>query len=212
MVLAGPPVADRTAPQPVATDRLLVALHPVADLGGGVPGIPADRVRVRLHTGTQQVGAVVGRSGRDTAELPGGEVAAILRLERPVAVAAADRFVLRRPSPGGTLAGGRILDAVPPRGVSRRRTTPERLAALAAAATDDVAASARLDLHGAIAGNPVRLADDLAAALRADILAGVGASGEWLPIADVRARGAAEPSPPRHAIGGGRPCRRIDRR
>ena len=191
MVLAGPPVADQTAPHLVATDRLLVALHPVADLGGGVRGIPADRVRVRLHTGTQQVGAVVGRSGRDAADLPGGEVAAILRLERPIAVAAADRFVLRRPSPGGTLAGGRILDAVPPRGVSRRRTTPERLAALAAAATGDDMASARLDLHGAIAGNPVRLADDLAAALGADILARVGASGEWLPIADVRARGTS---------------------
>ncbi len=190
MVLAEPPVAGQPGPHPVATDRLLVALHPVADLGGGVPGIPADRVRVRFHTGTEQVGAVVGRSGRDTAELPGGEVAAILRLERPIAVGAADRFVLRRPSPGGTLAGGRILDAVPPRGVSRRRTTPERLAALAVAATGDVAASARLDLHGAIAGNPVRLADDLAAALEADILDGVNASGEWLPIADVRARGA----------------------
>ena len=190
MVLAGSPVAEPTAAQPVATDRLLVALRPVADLGGGVSGIPADRMGVRLHIGTEQVGAVVGRSGRDTAELPGGEVAAILRLERPVPTAAGDRFVLRRPSPGGTLAGGRILDAAPPSGVSRRRTTPERLAALAAAATDDVAASARLDLHGAISGNPVRLADDLAAALGVDILAGVGASGEWLPIADVRARGA----------------------
>ncbi len=146
-------------------------------------------MRVRLHTGTEQVGAVVGRSGRDTAALPSGEVAVILRLERPVAVAPADRFVLRRPSPGGTLAGGRILDAMPPRGVSRRRTNPERLTALAAAATDDAAASARLDLHGAIPGNPVRLADDLAAALVGDILADVAASG-WLPIADVRSRGA----------------------
>jgi len=190
MVLTAPTAADRAAAQAVATDRLLVALRPVADFAGGVSGIPADRMRVRLHTGTEQVGAVVGRSGRDSAGLPGGEVAAILRLERPVAVAAADRFVLRRPSPGGTLAGGRILDAMPPRGVSRRRMTPERLAALAAAATEDAAESARVDLHGAVPGNPARLADGLAAALRADILADIAASGEWLSIADVRARGA----------------------
>ncbi len=187
MVLAGSTASDRAAVQAVGTDRLLVAIRPVADLAGGVSGIPADRMRVRLHTGTEQVGAVVGRSGRDTAALPSGEVAAILRLERPVAVAPADRFVLRRPSPGGTLAGGRILDAMPPRGASRRRTNPERLIALSAAATDDAAASARLDLHGAVPGNPVMLADDLAAALVGDILADVSASG-WLPIADVRSR------------------------
>ena len=187
MVLA----AAAEAAMPVSTDRVLVALRRVADLGGGARPIPPDRMRVRLHTGTEQVGAVVGRSGRDTAVLPDGEIAAILRLERPVAVASTDRFVLRRPSPGGTLAGGRILDAIPPRGVSRRRTTSERLAALATATTDDAVATARLDLHGAILGNPVRVADDLAAALRTDILASIAASSTWLPIADVRSRAAS---------------------
>jgi selenocysteine-specific elongation factor len=190
MVLVTPTASEGSANRPVTTDRILVALHPVTDLGGGAPPIPHDRMRVRFHAGTEQVGAVVGRSGRDTAELPGGEIAAILRLERPVAVTAADRFVLRRPSPGGTLAGGRILDAAPPRGMSRRRTTAERLGALAAATTHDAAAAARLDLHGAVPGNPVRLADDLAAALSDDILADVAASGARLPIADVRSRGA----------------------
>jgi len=177
--------------QPVSTDRVLVALRAVTDLGGGAPPIPADRMRVRLHTGTEEVGAVVGRSGRDVAALPSGEVAAILRFERPVAVVGADRFVLRRPSPGGTLAGGRFLDALPPRGVSRRRTTPERLAAIAAATTDSAVASARLDLHGALPGNPVRLADDLVAAVRTDVLAIIAASPGWLPSADVRTRAAA---------------------
>ena len=190
MVLVVSTASDPAGPQPVATDRLLVALRPVADLGGGAPGIPADRTRVRLHTGTEHVDAVVGRSGRVIASLPGGETAAILRLERPIAAAAPERFVLRRPSPGGTLAGGRILDAMPPRGISRRRTNPERLVALAAAASDDAVAAARLDLHGATPGNPVRLADDLVAALRADVMAEVDTSGEWISIADVRARGA----------------------
>jgi selenocysteine-specific elongation factor len=187
MVLA----AAAEAAMPVSTDRVLIALRAVTDLGGGAPPIPHDRMRVRFHSGTEQVGAVVGRSGRDTAMLPGGEVAAILRLERPVAVASTDRFVLRRPSPGGTLAGGRILDAMPPRGMSRRRTTSERLAALATATTDDAVATARLDLHGAISGDPVRVADDLAAALRTDILASIAVPGAWLPIADVRSRAAS---------------------
>ena len=183
--------SHRTSLEPASTDRVLVALRAVTDLGGGAPPIPADRMRVRLHTGTEEVGAVVGRSGPDAAALPGGEVAAILRLERPVAVVGANRFVLRRPSPGGTLAGGRFLDALPPRGVSRRRTTPERLATLAVATTDGATATARLDLHGALSGNPVQLADDLVAAVRTDVLAIVAASREWLPGADVRTRAAA---------------------
>ncbi len=188
MVLTAAPRADLPPMEPVATDRVLVALRAVTDLGGGAPPIPSDRMRVRLHLGTEEVGAVVGRIGRDAAALPDSEVAAILRLERPVAVVAADRFVLRRPSPGGTLAGGRFLDAMPPRGVSRRRTSPERLAALAEATTDSAAGSARLDLHGALPWNPVRLADDVAAAVRTDILA---LSRAWVPAADVRTRAAA---------------------
>ena len=191
MVVTAAPGSGPTSSEPVSTDRVLVALRAVTDLGGGAPPIPADRMRVRLHTGTEEIGAVVGRSGRDVAALPGGEVAAILRLDRPVAVVAADRFVLRRPSPGGTLAGGRFLDALPPRGVSRRRTTPERLAALAAATSDNATATARLDLHGALPGNPVALAEDLVAAVRTEILTVVAASREWLPGADVRTRATA---------------------
>ena len=192
MVLVAPRPSEPADTRPIATDRLLVALRPMVDLGGGASGIPADRTRVRLHIATEHVGAVVGRSGRDTATLPGGAVAAILRLERPIAAAAAERFVLRRPSPGGTLAGGQILDAMPPRGISRRRTNPERLAALATAAAsdNDATVAARLDLHGAVPGDPVRLADDLVVSLRATILADVAASGDWLPIADIRSRAA----------------------
>jgi selenocysteine-specific elongation factor len=190
MVLVAPSPPDDGAV--VASDRLLVALRPVAGLGGDVPPIPPDRARVRFHAGTEQVGAMVGRSGRDAADLPGGEVAAILRLERPVAVAAGDRFVLRRPSPGGSLAGGRVLDAGPPRGISRRRGTPERLGILAAATTREAIAAARLALHGAIAGNPVRLADDVRAAIGSQLLASVdgqgkpGGSGGWRPLAELR--------------------------
>lgn len=182
--------ASSTDPVLVTSDRLLVALRPVASLTGAAGEIPPDRTRARLHVGTEQVGAMVGRSGRDTADLPGGEVAAILRLERPVAIAAGDRFVLRRPSPGGTLAGGRVLDAAPPRGISRRRVTAERLAGLATARSTDAVATARLALHGVIAGNPGRLADDVFAALSGEILADVHRSTSSLSLADVRAFGS----------------------
>lgn len=173
-----------------ASDRMLVALRPVVHLTGDARPVPPDRVRVRLHVGTEQVGAAIGRGGREAGDLPGGEVAAILRLERPVAIAAGDRLVLRRPSPGGTLAGGRVLDASPPRGISRRRATPDRLAALAAATTPDSHDAARLALHGAIPGNPVRVAEDLAAELGEGILAVVASSGGWLSLAEVRALAA----------------------
>jgi selenocysteine-specific elongation factor len=142
----------------VVSNRLLVALRPAADLGGGPARLPSDRARLRLHAGTAQVGVTVGASGRESAPLPDGESAALLRLEAPIAIAPGDRFVLRRPSPPRTEAGGRVLDADPPRGVSRRRITPERLACLAAAGTPDEHDVALLALHGARDG---RLAADV---------------------------------------------------
>ena len=141
------------------TDRLLVALARPSDLPR--PGRserrpawpPADGARVRLHLGTAQADAIVARRGREGVDLPDGRVAAILRLDRPVATLSGDRGVLRRPSPGDLVAGFTVLDARPPRGASRRRVTSERLAALAGAIADgdgDAAADALVGLHGAL--------------------------------------------------------------
>ena len=145
----------------LASSRLLVRLRrPLAD-----------RSRARLHLGTAAVDAAVGRSGRDAVDLGDG-AAAILRLAEPAAVAAGDRFVLRR-SGREPVVGGVVLDVAPPRGVSRRRQTPERVAALAGAVgaggagPDDPGAerAARLDLHGIERrGSEIRLAEDVAAA------------------------------------------------
>jgi selenocysteine-specific elongation factor len=171
--------ADRAV---VATDRILVALRPATSLGSAAPAgpdaLPPDGARVLVHAGTARVEATVGRSGRDTAPLSDGGVVVILRLAETIAIAPGDRFVLRRPSPGGTLAGGRVIDADPPRGASRRRATPERLAALAAApAVGESWATARLDLHGA-ATDPSALAPDLASWLDDRIVAAVVEAGE----------------------------------
>jgi selenocysteine-specific elongation factor len=179
-----------------ASDRILVALRPATGLSGRSRAIPSDRARVRVHIATEQVGATVGRSGRDGVELPYGETSAILRLERSVALAPGDRFVLRRASPAETLAGGRVLDVEPPRGVGRRRMTQERLVALAAAVaadatvTADAAATARLELHGALADGHVRLAPDVAADLRARILAEIDRTPAGRTLAELRGNAA----------------------
>lgn len=177
MMLSGTPVGVVGARGVVTTDRLLVALHRAM---GITTWPPPDRTRVRLHIGTDQVEAVVGRGGRDALDLPDGRAIAVLRLASPIAAAIGDRLVLRRPSPGSLVAGGTVLDPRPARGVSRRRQTGERVALLAAAvdgARDDgEIPSARLLLHGAVApveGAAPILAPDLVASLRAAAREGV---------------------------------------
>jgi len=75
--------------------------------------------------------------------------------------------------------GGVVLDADPPRGISRRRQTDERVSALAAAP------DARLDLHGSLDG---RLAHDIGALATA---AAVDAVGDTAPLARARTAVAA---------------------
>ncbi|HEY7970930.1 MAG TPA: selenocysteine-specific translation elongation factor [Candidatus Limnocylindrales bacterium] len=168
-----------TDPSVTATDRILVSLHAVPSLpGGGLARmVPADRTRLAVHAGTAHVQGVLARSGRDGVELPDGSAIAIVRLAAPIALAPGDRIALRRPSPGEALGGGRVLDTHPPRGVARRRTTPERLAALAATAPGtDAWAAARRALHGAVADPVPGLADDVAAATGTAMLDAVRAA------------------------------------
>jgi len=138
-------------PAVVATDRLIVAIRPPVGLGREPVRWPlAHGSAVRLHLGTEQVEATVRRGRRDTASLPTGEEIVRLVLARPVAATLGERFVLRRPSPPGTAAGGRILDPAPAIGVSRRRADPDRLRALGEAALS-AAAGAPDDLAGLLA-------------------------------------------------------------
>ncbi|MBA2756463.1 MAG: selenocysteine-specific translation elongation factor [Chloroflexi bacterium] len=158
-----------------ATDRILVTFRaPVADRGRG-----------RLHGGTAATDAAVGRSGRDDLTLPDGTIAGIVRLGESVALRPGDRFVLRR-GPTAPPVGGTVLDTDPPRGISRRRQTPERVAALAARL-----ATARLELHGAlegVKGGGVALAPDVAATVADQALASVD---EGVPLTVARARAAS---------------------
>ena len=155
---------------------------------GSEPAVP-DRTHARLHLGTAAVDVAVGRSGRDAIDLPNGVgVAAILRLAEPVAAAPGDRFVLRRPSGAHQVVGGQVVDVVPARGVSRRRQTSERVAALSAPSRPTIARqqpSARLELHGAVASMPegVRLAPDVDASASATAVSKVA---DGTSLADLR--------------------------
>ncbi|MET0908998.1 MAG: selenocysteine-specific translation elongation factor [Ilumatobacteraceae bacterium] len=166
-------------PAVVASDRLLVRL------GVAVP----DRTRARFHIGTAAVDAVVGRSGRDALDLVDGTPVAIVRLAAKVAVAAGDRFVLRRTEGTARIVGGLVLDAEPARGISRRRQISERVGRLATAvaAGDAVAAAtARTDLHGVVAS---RAGADPADVVAPDLLA--AAESAVLDLAATAEGGAA---------------------
>ncbi len=65
-----------------------------------------------LNTGTVEVSCrVIVLEGDELA--PGGKGWVQLYLDRPIAAAADDRFVLRVPSPAQTVAGGRFVDVAP---------------------------------------------------------------------------------------------------
>lgn len=84
-----------------------------------------------LHTGTVEVSARVIVLEGDAIE-PGGEGWVQLYLDRPIAAAATDRFVLRIPSPAQTVAGGTLVDVAPrkhPRHDSAVRESLSRRAA-----------------------------------------------------------------------------------
>jgi hypothetical protein len=138
-----------------------------------------DGTRTRIHLGTASIDGVIGRSGRDAIDLDRGEAAAVVRLSGPVAACPGDRFVLRLGAAADRPIGGVVLDVVPPRGISRRRQTSERIANLAAAvdARDDRAIErARLDLHGVLDDSgSIALADDVAETAAADVLSAVAA-------------------------------------
>ena len=88
---------------------------------------------VRLHHAAAEIGARIVLLG-DAPIPPGGEGLVQLVLDRPIAAAAGDRFVLRDTTAQRTIGGGSFLDLRAP---ARKRRTPERLAQLAAHALAD---------------------------------------------------------------------------
>ncbi|HEX4410685.1 MAG TPA: selenocysteine-specific translation elongation factor [Xanthobacteraceae bacterium] len=88
---------------------------------------------VRLHHASTEVGAHVVLL-EDKPLAPGDEADVQFVLERPIAAAAHDRFVIRDVSAQHTLGGGYFIDLRAP---ERRRRSPEREAQRAASALQD---------------------------------------------------------------------------
>jgi selenocysteine-specific elongation factor len=82
----------------------------------------------RLHHAATEIGARIVLLG-DAPIPPGGEATVQIVLDRPIAAAAGDRFVLRDTTAQRTIGGGKFLDLRAP---PRKRRTPERLAQLQA--------------------------------------------------------------------------------
>jgi selenocysteine-specific elongation factor len=82
----------------------------------------AHNAPVTLFVGAAQTPSRVRVLGEQAVQ-PGSSAYAQLRLAQPVAVAAGDRFIIRRPSPAVTIGGGSVLDPHPRR--RHRRFQPE---------------------------------------------------------------------------------------
>ncbi|MFH2013168.1 MAG: selenocysteine-specific translation elongation factor [Pseudomonadota bacterium] len=71
-----------------------------------------NRTKVKFHTGTSEIVAVVIFFDRD--KLPPGEAAfARLKMETPAIIMHKDRFIIRSNSPVYTMGGGEVLDSYP---------------------------------------------------------------------------------------------------
>ena len=92
---------------------------------------------VRFHHGSVEVGARLVPLSGDTLA-PGEEALVQIVLERPIAAAVGDRYVVRDTSARRTIGGGRLLDLRAP---ARKRRLPARLAQLAAMQPSDPADS-----------------------------------------------------------------------
>ncbi|MCK6404558.1 MAG: selenocysteine-specific translation elongation factor [Rhodocyclaceae bacterium] len=127
---------------------------------------------VHVHLGAEDVTGRVALLEGDTLA-PGAEALVEIVLDRDIACAGGDRFVLRDTSATRTLAGGRVLDLFPP---TRHKRAPARLAALRLAAGGDLAATLAAQLAASPAGVLLErtaqgwnLDDEAAAALWRDL-------------------------------------------
>jgi len=96
--------------------------------------------QVHLHLGAEDVPARIGLLG--AAEIaPGCENWAQIAVDREIGALAGDRFILRDAAARHTIGGGVVLDIFPP---SRKKSSPERLAMLAALADANPATALHL--------------------------------------------------------------------
>ncbi len=146
LVLSGPRIGKEALHRgDMVLDAVLDA--PAARIDAKLRVLPSERkpvgqwFPVKVHHAAAEVpGRIVVLSEEPIK--PGDARLVQLVLDRPLAAAAGDRFVLRDTSSGRTIGGGSFIDLRAP---ERRRRTPERLAMLEALAEKDpVAALTRI--------------------------------------------------------------------
>lgn len=166
-------------------------LECAGSLGVKPVDLPARRFSIHLHVGSAEAeGSMKVLSTREKrpSDLQRGAVGAGMEpasplfarisLREPLLLVPGDRFIVRRPSPALTLAGGRILDAHPPLRWNRERTV-QRLSRLAAGTPADfvrqlIAESAhgrRLQNLSAVTGIPPSRVKEMIAADRTLVFA-----------------------------------------
>ena len=120
------------------TERIDARLRVLASEGRAL----AHWTPVRLHHAAAEVAARVAVLEERPID-PGGSGRVQLVLEKPIAAAAGDRFIVRDTTGSRTIGGGRFVDLRPPQ---RRRRTPERLAMLDALEQEDAREALRAAL------------------------------------------------------------------
>jgi selenocysteine-specific elongation factor len=111
--------------------------------------------RVHVHQGTAEVLGRVSVAGAAAEVPPGGQTAARLRLESPLALTRGDRFIVRAYSPMITIGGGEVLDPDPPRQGLRTSAGARRVEALRHSDTDSDAALLRMIGDSGATGLPI---------------------------------------------------------
>jgi selenocysteine-specific elongation factor len=109
--------------------------------------------RVRFHQGTRELLGRIVLS--DSSEIkPGTSATARIHLEGPAVLVRGDRFILRAYSPLTTIAGGTVLDPLPPRRGVRTRAGIARFARLADTESPAAVALTMIE-EGGLGGLPV---------------------------------------------------------
>jgi selenocysteine-specific elongation factor len=120
------------------TERIDARLRVLASEGGAL----AHWTPVHLHHAAAEVAARVAVLEERSIE-PGASGRVQLVLEKPLAAAVGDRFIVRDTTGSRTIGGGRFVDLRPPQ---RRRRTHERLAMLEALEREDAREALRAAL------------------------------------------------------------------
>jgi selenocysteine-specific elongation factor len=138
--------------------------------------------RVRFHQGTRELLGRVVLAGVPEVR-PGSQTFARLHLEKPAVLVRGDRFILRAYSPLSTIAGGVVLDPLPPRKGIRTRAALARFEALADPDGDPAPAVMTMVEEAGLNGLPLEQVGSRAgAAAGAGLAAGLERSGQAVRI------------------------------